>query len=87
MISNFDFVAKKKIAGVPNVAMLLKPPSVSNTVTSSSSNLGMPPNRFYNVSSQRVDEYGRLVKVRVAHTPNMVRDSNKKYIYIAGFVL
>lgn len=62
--------AKKKIAGVSNVAMLLKPPITSNT-SSKPSSTGTSPSRFYNKSTQRVDEYGRLVKVRVAHEPNM----------------
>lgn len=61
---------KKKIAGVSNVAMLLKPPTTNTSNKPSST--GTSPSRFYNKTTQRVDEYGRLVKVRVAHAPNMV---------------
>lgn len=66
---------KKRIAGVPNVAMLLKPPATS---TSSSSTSGTSPNRFYNKTAQRVDEFGRVVKVRVAHAPNMDTPAMRK---------
>ncbi|KAK3929890.1 RNA exonuclease 1-like protein [Frankliniella fusca] len=68
---------KKRIAGVPNVAMLLKPPATSSAPTGSSSS-GTPPNRFYNKTNQRVDEFGRLVKVRVAHAPNMDSPAMRK---------
>lgn len=55
--------------------MLLKPPTTSNvSSTSTPKNTGTSPSRFYNKTTQRVDEYGRLVKVRVAHAPNMVRN-------------
>ncbi|XP_034240509.1 RNA exonuclease 1 homolog [Thrips palmi] len=71
--------AKKKIAGVSNVAMLLKPPTTLKT-SSTPKATGTSPSRFYDKTSQRVDEYGRLVKVRVAHAPNMDAPAMRKPI-------